>query len=319
MYPWESTCIRKHEETLDYFSRNCCWHREPHVHFNFSYLHMLSYLKPIRRGQATDQEIYWLGIAFLMPTSILLATFLELDLQEGRHLNPWTRCHGVGTHHISMQLVAFHFKSDFVGPFGAVSCLLLELLLCSWKILPNAEMVWAQLSAPGELLAMGKKQSPHPKVRATPLPGDSNFRLWGWHTFKMRLAFLQYELLATSHGIPWSLQVCPGHLAGPPLGDRSFMWPLPESPSPAWGFPFLASCPGPVPSAHSPLGGSGQRTEKDIYPGNSLRLQGPSVLCHSTDGAGIWEAQAWQGQKEPLCGLQRQSTIQLKCKDWPVH
>lgn len=66
------------------------------MHFNFSHLQILGYLKPVRRGQTTDQEIYRLGTAFLVPTAILLATFLKLDLQERRHLHPWTRCHGVG-------------------------------------------------------------------------------------------------------------------------------------------------------------------------------------------------------------------------------
>ena len=137
---------------------------------------------------------------------------------------------------------------------------------------------------------MGKARSSGSAGQGHP-PGRQQFPTSGPAHMKIRFVFLLFELLSKSQRFPRVPKFCPSRLARP-----LSQWPQPQGqnvasswgPSPARGFSFLATCPGPMRSAHSPLGGSGQSTQTDIHPNHGLR--GPAAHCRSTDAA----AQRWE-------------------------
>lgn len=130
------------------------------------------YLKPIR-SQTKGQETRQLGIVFSMLLFILPTAFLNLTYKKPSESTKemyW----GVGTYHNSMQVVAFNFKSDFMGTFGGISYSWVALKAIfpeagMFQILLNPEIsAWAQVSAPGGTLQWGKKKSPNPEDQGHP-------------------------------------------------------------------------------------------------------------------------------------------------------
>ena len=199
---------------------------------------------------------------------------------------------GVGTHYESMKLAAFHLQSDFLELRGTVSQWSVELLsgwLKSWRALRCLLRCKCLLrerairQGEGAVLQLRRSRPPSQETAVSDVRAG---------TREDKICFPPvWTSLKKSKNSLESPSSAPVAWQGPSLSDHSLrarMWRLPEGPSPARGLSFLAACPGPVRSAHSPLGGSGQRTQTDIHPNHGLR--GPAAHCHSTDAA----AQRWE-------------------------